>query len=286
MAESRVRDGTLTAFHRTNRKDRDAGHAEMNSLTSLAEETAQQAGELILQWYDNQKSSVSYKSDASPLTEADIASDKHILAALSGTGIPVISEEAECPYSARKDWDSFWLVDPLDGTKDFLARNGEFTVNIALMRAGVPVIGVVYAPAIGVMYSAGEDGRAYYIHKGSRQRLPCISPPAPLTATVSRQHLSETTRKFLEINGIHEYVLKGSSLKFGTVASGEATIYPRFEGSMEWDIAAGHAVLIAAGCPIIDLVTGKPPAYNKPDMHNNPFIACAPGIEIGSLNIP
>lgn len=258
----------------------------MDTLTRLAEDTAYHAGELILQWYEDGGSKVLYKSDASPLTEADIASDNYIRSALTKTGIPVISEEAECPYHERKTWDTFWLVDPLDGTKDFLARNGEFTVNIALVRQGMPAAGVIYAPAIGAMYSACEDRGAYYIHKGIRQRLPCFSPPTPLTATVSRQHLSETTRKFLDLNGIHEYVLKGSSLKFGTVASGEATIYPRFEGSMEWDIAAGHAILNATGCPIIDLITGKPPAYNKPDMHNNPFIACAPQIDIRNLNIP
>jgi 3'(2'), 5'-bisphosphate nucleotidase len=247
---------------------------------------ADHAGRLILQWYKNDTYQIVQKTDASPLTEADLASEKYIRSALSGTGIPVVSEETECPYIVRKDWDIFWLVDPLDGTKDFIQRNGEFTVNIALIKNGLPVLGVIHAPAVGLTYYAQKGEGAFCREGGITRKLPFFKPSSDLTATVSRQHLNDTTREFLRINDINKFVKKGSSLKFGTVASGEATIYPRFEGSMEWDIAAGHAILTEAGCRITDLVTGKPPVYNKPSLRNNPFIACSPQIDSGNLNIP
>lgn len=247
---------------------------------------AEHAGARILTWYGNNTCTVIRKADASPLTEADMASENYIRSALSESGIPVVSEEVECHYAERKDWDLFWLVDPLDGTKDFLQQNGEFTVNIALVKNRVPILGVIHAPAIGLTYYA-RSGEGAFCKEGTvTRKLPCFQHPSALTATVSRQHLTDTTREFMNANGITEFVMKGSSLKFGTVASGKATIYPRFEGSMEWDIAAGHAILAEAGCQITDLVTGKPPDYNKPDLHNNPFIACSPEIDIGNLNIP
>ena len=256
--------------------------AVIQSTTSIAEH----AGNLILKWYEKGIHSVVYKQDSSPLTQADLASDNYIRSALSDTGIPVVSEEADCPYSLRKDLDQFWLVDPLDGTKDFIQRNGEFTVNIALIKDKIPVLGVIHAPAAGLTCFAKKGEGAFYKEGRITKKLPCFQTPSTRTATVSRQHLSFATEEFLKMNGIHDMVMKGSSLKFCTVASGKAMIYPRFEGSMEWDIAAGHAIASEAGCRITDLVTGKVPGYNKPDLHNNPFIVCSSQIDIGTLNIP
>jgi 3'(2'), 5'-bisphosphate nucleotidase len=259
---------------------------EKGRLLATATAAAKDAGGLILEWYKKGSYRVRTKHDASPLTEADLAAESCILSALEGTNIPVISEETACDYSVRKDWDRFWLVDPLDGTKDFIQRNGEFTVNIALVGNGEPVLGVILAPAIGLMYYAGKGDGAFCEKDGRVTKLPSAEYPDRLVATVSRQHLSATTREFLRINGITETGQRGSALKFGIVASGKATVYPRFEGSMEWDIAAGHAIVTEAGCRIFDLVTGTAPVYNKPSLANNPFIVCAPQIERKTLNIP
>jgi 3'(2'), 5'-bisphosphate nucleotidase len=255
-------------------------------LLATATAAAKDAGGLIMEWYRDGSYHVHTKDDASPLTEADRASETFILSALEETKIPVISEETECAYPVRRDWDLFWLVDPLDGTKDFIQRNGEFTVNIALVEHGTPILGVIHAPAIGLTYYAGK-GDGAFCEKDSRvQRLPCFEPPGHLVATVSRQHLSAPTREFLRMNGITETGQRGSALKFGVVASGKATVYPRFEGSMEWDIAAGQVIVTEAGCRIVDLVTGTEPVYNKPSLANNPFIVCGPQVETKTLNIP
>jgi len=259
---------------------------EHNELLTRIIAISKHAGSLILEWYENESCQVVRKADASPLTEADLAADAFIGSALSDTGIPLISEEVDCPYPVRKAWDRFWLVDPLDGTKDFLERNGEFTVNIALIEHGSPVLGVIHAPAAGLTYYA-QVGKGAFCEKGCRiLTLPCFVAKEPLVATVSRQHLTARTREFLTLNGITRSEPRGSSLKFGMVASGKATIYPRFEGSMEWDIAAGHCILNEAGCRMIDLVTGTAPQYNKPSLLNNPFIVCAPHIESETLSIP
>jgi len=258
----------------------------MDTLIRHTTSIAEHAGRLILKWYDKGTHSVVYKQDSSPVTQADLESDDYIRSALSDTGIPVVSEETDSPYPLRKDLDQFWLVDPLDGTKDFLQQNGEFTVNIALIKDRVPILGVIHAPAIGLTYYA-QSGEGAFCKEGTvTRKLPCFPPPPALTATASRQHLSFATEEFLKMNGITDCVMKGSSLKFCAVASGEAMIYPRFEGSMEWDIAAGQAIVSEAGCRILDLITGKVPEYNKPDLHNNPFIVCSSRIDIGTLNIP
>jgi 3'(2'), 5'-bisphosphate nucleotidase len=257
-----------------------------NELLSQAIAISKQAGSCILEWYEGDSCRVVNKADASPLTEADLASDACIGSALSRTGIPVISEETDCAYPVRKDWDRFWLVDPLDGTRDFLERNGEFTVNIALLLKGTPVLGVIHAPAAGLTFYAQKGIGAFCEKDGMVSRLPCFRYKGSLVATVSRQHLSAMTQRFLKINGITQFEPRGSALKFGMVASGKATIYPRFEGSMEWDIAAGQCILAEAGCHFIDLVTGTAPLYNKPSLLNNPFIACAPHIDSKTLSIP
>ena len=257
-----------------------------NDLLLKAIEIAKHAGFLILQWYGDDSARITLKSDTSPLTKADLASHDYIVSVLTDTSIPIVSEERDCAFSIRKDWKLFWLVDPLDGTKDFLERNGEFTVSIALIRDGEPVLGVVHAPAIGITYYAREGTGAYCEKEGKVHKLPCFPSKEPITATVSRQHLSQTTIDFLTKNGITRFAPKGSCLKFGVVASGRANIYPRFEGSMEWDIAAWHIIITESGCHIIDLVTGTSPRYNKPSFLNNPFIVYTPDIRYEKLSIP
>jgi 3'(2'), 5'-bisphosphate nucleotidase len=259
---------------------------ENNELLSMSIQISKHAGKLILEWYKESLCRVTHKTDTSPLTEADLASDAYIVSALSRTGIPVISEEAECAYAIRKDWYAFWLVDPLDGTKDFIEQNGEFTVNIALIEDGSPILGVIHAPDIGLTYFAQKGNGSFCEKDGKVSRLPCFESPVQTVATVSRQHLSPITLEFLRMNDVTRFEKKGSSLKFGVVASGKATIYPRFEGSMEWDIAAGHIILTEAGCTITDLETGSSPEYNKLSLHNNPFIVSGPGIDIKTLSIP
>jgi 3'(2'), 5'-bisphosphate nucleotidase len=256
------------------------------NLLSKAIEISKQAGSLILQWYGDDSARITQKSDASPLTKADLASHNYIESALADTGIPLVSEENDCAFSVRKDWNLFWLVDPLDGTKDFLERNGEFTVSIALIRDGEPILGVVHAPAIGITYYAQKGTGAFCEKEGGVHKLPCFPYGELIIATVSRQHLSQITIDFLDKNGITRFAPKGSCLKFGIVASGRANIYPRFEGSMEWDIAAGHIIITESGCHIIDLVTGTDPQYNKRSFLNNPFIVYTPNIKYEKLSIP
>ena len=246
---------------------------------------AKQAGEIILEYYHEDTYDVSYKDDESPVTAADLASDSYIASELKKTKIPVISEESDYDLLTRGSLKQFWLVDPLDGTKDFISRNGEFTVNIALIEDHSPVLGVIYAPAIDTLYYAQKKGGSYLSMNGNTTRLPRMHKDG-YVVTISRQHLSDTGREFLAMNGITEVEQKGSSLKFGILAEGRATLYPRFEGSMEWDIAAGHIIATEAGCLIIDLVTGKEPVYNKESLLNNPFLAHVPHVSYTGLKFP
>jgi 3'(2'), 5'-bisphosphate nucleotidase len=199
----------------------------------------------------------------------------------------VISEEQPVGYEDRKDWDTFFLVDPLDGTKDFIDKNGEFTVNIALIKNKKPVLGVIYAPALGELYAA-VAGEGAVLEKNNRTyRLPCSQPGSgERTVTGSRKHRSPLDATFQELNDIQTVVPRGSSLKFCAVASGAATLYPRFQGSMEWDIAAGHIIATESGCGILDLTTGREPDYNKKSLLNNYFIVHAGSLDPSSLHYP
>ena len=232
---------------------------------------AQKAGEIILKYYNNLSGvCVQYKEDHSPLTKADLESNRYITEALKKNfGFPVISEESVPEYTIRKNFQTFWLVDPLDGTKDFLAKTGQFTVNIALIKSGVPTLGVIYVPGMDLMYCAQKGSGAFLNSKPIFNR----STHRQLIATDSVFHSSFETQEFLKTNGITQILKFGSALKFGKLAEGIVDIYPRFEGSKEWDIAAGHVILKEAGCSIIDLDTKQEPSYNKPSMENNFFIA-------------
>ena len=235
---------------------------------------AKQAGERILEIY-NTDFSVKEKEDESPLTAADMASHKAIVAGLQALtpDMPVLSEEAaKIPFAERSGWHSYWLIDPLDGTKEFIKRNGEFTVNIALVRDGVPVLGVVHVPVTGVTYAACQGGGAVKEVPGRGEtpiRVRKLSG-GPVAVVGSRSHRGDSLNSFLEKLGEHEIVSMGSSLKICLVAEGAADVYPRLGPTSEWDTAAAHCVVEQAGGSLTDLEL-KPLRYNTKDSLLNPF---------------
>jgi 3'(2'), 5'-bisphosphate nucleotidase len=234
---------------------------------------ATEAGKAILKVYE-QDFTVMTKEDASPLTQADLASHRIICDELGQLtpGIPLISEEsADIPFDIRSDWDTYWLIDPLDGTKEFVNRNGEFTVNIALIRHNQPMLGVVHVPVSGVTYTGVTGKGATRCDKGGKPveihvRLPCAEP---MIVVGSRSHANPALAGHLEKLGPHELVSMGSSLKFCLVAEGRADFYPRLGPTSEWDTAAAHAVVLAAGGRIVTL-DGEPLAYNLKESFLNP----------------
>lgn len=237
---------------------------------------AVEAGEAIMRVYA-QDFSVETKTDNSPVTAADMAAHHIISAGLAQLTpqIPVLSEEAaDIPWSVRRHWTRFWLVDPLDGTREFIKKNGEFTVNIALVDAGVPVLGVVHAPALDYLVHADVDAGAWLRSGEGDVPLASARPAAaPLRVAASRSHLDDRTRRVLERIGDHERLGLGSSLKFCRIAEGQVDVYPRFGPTSEWDTAAGQCVLDAAGGCVLGL-DGRPFRYNRGESLLNPdFIA-------------
>ncbi len=221
------------------------------------------------------------KDDASPVTDADEAAEKIILAGLakSAPDIPVVAEEsAAAGHIPDISGGKFFLVDPLDGTKEFISKNGEFTVNIALIENGVPISGVVYAPAIGRIYAGTPTGAFMRSQDGNgiwseRSSIAVRSTPGEgLTVVASRSHRSPETDDFIAQYDVANIRSAGSSLKLCLIAAAEADFYPRLGRTMEWDIAAGHAVLLAAGGSVT-LMDGKPFTYGKPEFENPHFIA-------------
>lgn len=214
---------------------------------------------------------VRLKSDRSPVTEADAAAEAIILEGLRtlAPSTPVIAEESACAGDVPDVGDTFFLVDPLDGTREFINGGGDFTVNIALIRAGRPVVGVVYAPAASLFYSAaeGEAFRAAVNRKfelvGHERLRVRVAPDRGLTAVASRSHRSPETDAFLATLNIADFAPAGSSLKFCLIAEGAADVYPRLGRTMEWDTAAGQAVLEAAGGVVLEFPDGPALAYGK-----------------------
>lgn len=282
-----------------------------NTLLHLATDAAIRAGEAIMEVYTSPTTDweVERKADNSPLTLADRRSHAVIAPVLEGTGIPVLSEEgAHLPYSERQHWQKLWVVDPLDGTKEFIKRNGEFTVNIALVEDGVPVLGVIYVPVTRVLYVGSPTGAFKATVPASTYALDAISlspihagAATPFTVVASRSHLSAETQTYIDsLRAAHpdlEMVSAGSSLKLCLVAEGRADVYPRFAPTMEWDTAAGHAICRAAGCEVYRVNDDDddnennnknnnennnendnggdnllPLSYNKPDLLNPWFI--------------
>jgi 3'(2'), 5'-bisphosphate nucleotidase len=244
--------------------------------------TAQRAGGAIMAVYAGDFS-VREKADASPVTAADEAAERILLADLAtiAPGVPVVAEESVAAGLVPVIADRFFLVDPLDGTKEFVSRRDEFTVNVALIENGEPVLGVVFAPARRELYWGDvKAGKAGHIDADPDGTMPSlgsaiaarVAPARGLTAVASRSHRTPETDAFLSNYSIGEFRSIGSSLKFCLVAAGQADIYPRIGTTMEWDTAAGHAVLAAAGGRVTGL-DGEPLRYGKPGFRNGNFVA-------------
>jgi len=238
-------------------------------------ETALKASEKILEIYHNEDFSkvVDFKDDNSPLTLADKASHKIIEEELlkKYPDIPLISEEGQqIDYETRKDFEYYWLIDPLDGTKEFIKRNGEFTINIALIKKNIPVVGLIYVPVKSVLYY-GEEAGALKIEHGEKNSIKVNNRHNQLTAVRSASHASPEEDKILKEHDVVKTISRGSSLKFCMVAEGSADIYYRHGPTMEWDTAAGQAIVIAAGGKVLNQ-EGEPFAYNKKNMLNSSFL--------------
>jgi len=238
---------------------------------------AHRAGAAIMEVYRSDDVGQTSKTDNSPLTLADLAAHRIIVEELTRLTpeIPILSEEAaDILYPVRSQWTRFWLVDPLDGTKEFIKRNGEFTVNIALIENGEPVMGVVYAPVLDVCY-CGARGAGAFVQRGNTAAQPINVKPhtagEPINVVASRSHSDARTEALLEQLGDHHCVSMGSSLKLCLVAEGTAHFYPRLGPTMEWDTAAAHAVVNAAG-GIVCNMKGEELRYNKLDLHNPEFL--------------
>jgi 3'(2'), 5'-bisphosphate nucleotidase len=284
--------------------------SDYNGYLNYALHAALRAGREILTVYDSEDFNVEQKADNSPLTLADRRAHAAIEAALTESGIPLLSEEgADIDYAERRRWQRYWLIDPLDGTKEFIKRNGEFTVNIALMEhrreegaeRWIPVLGTVYVPAKDLLYAGAFDKGAFKLEQakatlssagdaaellqqnGGRLAGRPADEKKQIAAVVSRSHGSEETEAFVEQlrrrYGEIERVSSGSSIKLCLVAEGAADAYPRFAPTMEWDTAAGDAVCRAAGCRVTERDGAAPLAYNKEDLHNPWFLVLGRRIE-------
>jgi 3'(2'), 5'-bisphosphate nucleotidase len=233
---------------------------------------AEEAGRAILAVYETDFA-VAHKDDSSPLTQADLAAHRCIVVRLEALEprYPCLSEEAaDIPYETRRAWSRYWLIDPLDGTKEFVKRNGEFTVNIALIDGGAPILGVVHAPVLGVTYLAAQGVGAFRIREGQRQAIRTrITAPRP-TLVVSKSHRDAALDQFLAHAPEHESLSRGSSLKFCLVAEGSADLYPRTGPTSEWDTAAGQCVAEQAGASVFTLPDWAPLRYNGKDGLLNP----------------
>lgn len=247
------------------------GQDLLNSVLDIAVE----AGQKILEIYQSDFA-VTHKENDSPLTAADLAAHQHIVAALQGLApeIPVLSEEsADIPYETRRRWVRYWLVDPLDGTKEFIKRNGEFTVNIALIENSRPTLGVVHAPALQLSYFGACQAGAWAIREGQRRAIHTRKAPEKPALVVSRSHRDAALDALLSPMPAHEAVSRGSSLKFCLVAEGAADCYPRTGPTSEWDTGAGHCVAECAGAQVLRLPDYAPLAYNqKESLLNPPFV--------------
>ena len=275
------------------------GTQGLGDLIDAGISAALAAGREILSVY-GAAFAVELKDDRSPLTEADKRAHRAIVAELERTGLPVLSEEGRSiAPEERQEWKRYWLVDPLDGTKEFVKRNGEFTVNIALMErdaepagalgAAVPIGGVPYVPVKDILYFAWQGGGAYrqnaaatleghsaYERAARATRLPVSGTERPYTIVASRSHQSPETEAFIrraeKEHGSVRLTSMGSALKICLVAEGAADVYPRYAPTMEWDTAAGHAICIEAGAQLVDVTTDAPMRYNKHELVNNWFI--------------
>ncbi len=260
----------------------------LNNLLAIAIEASLTAGEKIMVIYNSGDFNIGFKKDQSPLTEADIASHEIIKSFLKPTNIPILSEEGKhLDFINRSKWDRIWIVDPIDGTKEFINKNGEFTVNIALVENQVPILGVIYAPALNELYFSSKDCGAFKVNNcnsfislndllSNANRLPLQIDKRKITVVASKSHLSKETEDYIkELKKEHGNVTtlsKGSSLKLCMVAEGIADEYPRYSPTMEWDTAAGHAICKYAGKNVYSIDTKKEMLYNKENLMNSWFL--------------
>jgi len=259
-----------------------------NQLLHTAIIAALEASKAILDIYHSGAFDIEIKGDNSPLTRADTASHNIIMSYLEATDIPVLSEEGrDIPYQERKDWKQLWIVDPIDGTKEFIKRNGEFTVNIALIENQRPVIGVIFVPVTGELYFSSKELGAFKVAVNledydvdallsKNNKLPLQREDNTFTIVASRSHMSAETGEYVQqmrdVHGEINLISKGSSLKLCMVAEGTANCYPRFAPTMEWDTAAGQAICEHAGFEVIDLGTKGNMLYNREELLNNWFL--------------
>ncbi|MGB0834284.1 MAG: 3'(2'),5'-bisphosphate nucleotidase CysQ [Psychrobium sp.] len=253
----------------------------LNELITIT----RQAGDKIMEFYRRGETQTWTKKDDSPITEADLAAHHIIVDGLAQLtpDIPVLSEEsANITWGERKQWQRYWLVDPLDGTKEFIKRNGEFTVNIALIDNGTPIMATVYAPALDQMFWADKENGSYFSEGQQapiKLDLTVTQPEAALRVVGSRSHPSAEMATFVEQFESHEIVPTGSSLKFCLVAQGRADIYPRLGPTMEWDTGAGHCIALLAGA-VVTKLDGSELLYNQRDsLLNEFFVVSHPLIE-------
>jgi 3'(2'), 5'-bisphosphate nucleotidase len=237
-------------------------------------EIAQNAGKAILEIYYNGEFGIDLKADESPLTLADKKAHEIIVDGLKESGLPILSEEGKnIAYKERQKWTEFWLVDPVDGTKEFIKRNGEFTVNIALIKGSQPIFGVVFAPVLDKLYYGGIDMGSFMIHKNEIIELKKNKSDIKTVRIVaSRSHLNKETQDFIDQYDQSEIVSMGSSLKFMLIAEDMADVYPRFAPTMEWDTGAAHAILLGLGINVNEPYTKQPLRYNKEDLLNPYFL--------------
>ena len=265
----------------------------MKNLLNTAIKASIEAGKKILEVYNSSDFEIQLKTDNSPLTLADRKAHNIIIEYLAETGLPILSEEGKnIPYNKRKNWDRFWLVDPLDGTKEFIKRNGEFTVNIALIEKGKPIAGIVYVPVTDILFFGTTETGAFRKNEAMKksekenqpdwftvaEKIPGRNKNDYYRVVASRSHMSPETEYFIEkLKATHpkiEIVSKGSSLKLCLIAEGKADIYPRFGPTSEWDTAAGHALIIASGGKVVLADDTKTDLlYNKENILNPYFIA-------------
>lgn len=255
----------------------------IQNLLNVAQKAAIEAGQAIMNIYRSGNLGEALKGDRSPITKADQTAHAIISGVLAPTGLPILSEEGkEIGFEVRKDWYRLWLVDPLDGTKEFLQGRNEFTVNIALVIGGNPVAGVIYLPTEDILYSGAVRTGVVRNDKGRvtpfaalpmRRRLEDLRGQSHLRIAVSRSHFTAETKVFINSFPDHTLVQAGSSLKFISLVEGRADIYPRLGPTMEWDTAAAHAILHAAGMGIYEPDGRTELTYNKPNLVNPSFIA-------------
>jgi len=260
----------------------------MKNLLNTAVIAALEAGKVILEIYHSGEFDVEIKGDNSPLTKADKASHNVIMTYLESTDIPVLSEEGrDISYQERKGWKQLWIVDPIDGTKEFIKRNGEFTVNIALIKDQRPLIGVIFVPVTGVLYFSSKEIGAFKISVNlddynvealltKADKLPLQREDKTFTIVASRSHMSPETESYVQEmrdkHGAVNLISKGSSLKLCMVAEGQADCYPRFAPTMEWDTAAGQAICEHSGFEVLDWKTKESMLYNREELLNNWFL--------------